>query len=207
MAFYAYREKTFNILIERVEKNGKDLVIHEAWYDETIDTYFPLPHHLLPDERDKQAVLTFLACGDAVGYIHEMLKVMLNGPIPFSNLATTASDPLIGIYSEIFEESIRTKTHQRNVTLIRGDGSSDTVMIRHEVISLSLKNEELYFLDIAGAQHGYYDSVYPWDQYVESRVFALGKSEVFGQTQKSLLSDETCSRLTAAGGGEDNAQG
>ena len=112
MAFYAYREKTFDILIERVEKNGTDLVIHEALYDKTIDLYFQFPHHLLPDERDKQAVLTFLTCGDAVGYMHEMLKVMLNGPLPFPKLATTTSDPLIGICSEIFEGSIRTKPHQ-----------------------------------------------------------------------------------------------
>ncbi|CAD6592031.1 MAG: hypothetical protein ASARMPREDX12_005580 [Alectoria sarmentosa] len=182
MAFYAYREEIFDILIERVEKNGKDLVIHEMLYDKTINTYFPFPHHLLSDERDKQAVLTVLTCADAVGYMHEMLKVMLNG-----------------IYSEIFEESIRTKPHPRNVTVIRGDGSSDTVIIRHEVISLSLKNEERYVLDIAGAQHGCYDSVYPLDQYVQSRVLAVRKIEAFGQTQKFLLSDETCSRLTVVG--------
>ncbi|CAF9940758.1 MAG: hypothetical protein ALECFALPRED_008852 [Alectoria fallacina] len=124
---------------------------------------------------------------------------MLNGPLPLPNLATTTSDLLIGTYSEIFEEFIETKPHQRNVTLIQGDGSSDTVIIRHEVISLSPKNEQLYILDIAGAQHGCYDSVYPWNHYVESRVLALGKPEAFGQTQKDLLSDETCSRLTAAG--------
>ena len=168
-------------------------------YDKTIETYFPFPHHLLPAERDKQAVLTFLACGDAVGYMHEMLKVMLNGPLPFPKLPAITSDPLIGIYSKIFEKSVSTKPHQRNVTLIRGDGLSDTGMMWHEVISLSLKNGEIYVLDIAGAQHGYHDSVFPGDQYVESRVLAFGKSEAFGQTQKYLLSDETCSRLTVIG--------
>lgn len=97
MAFYAYREHTFDLLIERVEKNGKDLLIYEASYGKTQECYFQFPDHLLPDERDKQAVLTYLTCGDAVGYMHELFKTLLDGearvPCLLACLAATLFSP------------------------------------------------------------------------------------------------------------------
>ena len=78
MAFYVFREKVYDQKIERVEKKGNSLFLYEGYYEDDR-VILPFPHHLLPNEPDKQAALTFLTCSDAIGYLHELFRTMLKG--------------------------------------------------------------------------------------------------------------------------------
>ncbi len=77
LLFYTYREIVFDKLIVKVERKGNEISLYEGEYED--DCFIPFPAALFPDEREKQAVLTYLACGDALGYLHEVLKIMLKG--------------------------------------------------------------------------------------------------------------------------------
>ena len=79
--FYVWREIVFDILIAKVEKKGKELVLYEGVYGAS-DCFVPFPDSLIPDENDKKAVLAYLACGDAYGYLDVVLKLMLGGVTP-----------------------------------------------------------------------------------------------------------------------------
>ena len=77
-AFYLFREFTYEQNIESVAGKGGSLFLHEGRYiDDRI--FYPFPHHLLPQERDKQAALTYLTCGEAIAYMHGLLRTMLKG--------------------------------------------------------------------------------------------------------------------------------
>ena len=55
--------------------------------------------------------------------------------------------------------------------MIRRNGNQDhSDQIVHDILRATLKNGEMFALDIAGAQHGYYESVTPWHQFMDSRV-------------------------------------
>ena len=77
-AFYMFREFTYEQNIERMADKDASLVLYEGRYlDDRI--FYPFPHHLLPQERDKQATLTYLTCGEAIAYMHGLLRTMLKG--------------------------------------------------------------------------------------------------------------------------------
>lgn len=60
-----------------MEKKENEILLYEGSYD--VDCFVPFPTALFPDECDKQAILTYMACGDAIGYMHEVLKSMIKG--------------------------------------------------------------------------------------------------------------------------------
>lgn len=46
-------------------------------------------------------------------------------------------------------------SHQRlKVRLFRGDGQGDLALYQHEALQVTLKNGEVYIVDLAGAQYG-----------------------------------------------------
>lgn len=53
----------------------------------------------------------------------------------------------------------------------------DRTDVPHDILKATLKNGEIYALDIAGAQHGHYDSVTPWVKYDQLRIKKLKSSE------------------------------
>lgn len=81
MAFYIFREKTYDQNITRVEKKENSLFLYDGYYDDDkmLTPFIPFPHNLITEEQDKQAALTFLTCGDAVAYMHDFFKIMLKG--------------------------------------------------------------------------------------------------------------------------------
>ena len=66
----------------------------------------------------------------------------------------------------------------RPLKMIRPNGP-DNGDYCHEIIQIRLKSGEIYAVDITGAQHGYYESVYPWEQHLQARVRLFG---LFGKT-------------------------
>ena len=85
-AWYAYRQRLFDILIEKIEKRGEDIYIWEGQYKlEQILAAFPA--ELFSDLKDKQGILTFLACSDGMAYMHDMMKRAIEGePSPVVHL-------------------------------------------------------------------------------------------------------------------------
>lgn len=77
LLFYMYREIVFDKLIAKVEKKENEILLYEGFYED--DCIIPFPAAYFPGEREKQAMLTYMACDDAVGYMHEVLKVMVKG--------------------------------------------------------------------------------------------------------------------------------
>lgn len=78
--FYVYRKVAFDKLIIRVEREGNSLILYEGEYlGQHEQCFIPFPATLLPDENEKLAVLTYLACGDAYMYMDVILKTMLEG--------------------------------------------------------------------------------------------------------------------------------
>ena len=77
-AFYVFREFTYEQNIERMANKSDSLWLYEGIYDDDR-IFYPFPHHLLPQERDKQATLTYLTCGEAIAYMHGLLRTMLKG--------------------------------------------------------------------------------------------------------------------------------
>lgn len=77
--FYMYREIVFDKSIVIAEKKGNEIILCKPYYDDTDECFFPFPNKFIPNEKDKKAVLTYLACGDAYAYMDVLLKMMLKG--------------------------------------------------------------------------------------------------------------------------------
>lgn len=82
--FYVYREIAFDKLIVKVERMEGELRVFEGLYQDEI--FPPFPKALIKDENEKKAVLTYLACCDACGYMDVAIKTMLCGKLPQSQL-------------------------------------------------------------------------------------------------------------------------
>ncbi|KAL2053992.1 hypothetical protein ABVK25_005531 [Lepraria finkii] len=52
------------------------------------------------------------------------------------------------------------------------------------IIQVTLKNSDNYAVSITGAQYGHYDSVIPWDLYVESRVDSIQEVQTLGSIKE-----------------------
>jgi len=80
--FYIYREKVFDKLVVRVEEKNGEVYTHEGIYNRPVsfvDYFLPFPKDLVPKKEDRQGLLTYLACSDAVGWMHDMIKHVLAG--------------------------------------------------------------------------------------------------------------------------------
>lgn len=75
-----FRENVFDKHLKRIESNGEDLILHEHLYV-TDDIVFPFPDNMISDARDKEAILSYLACNDAMGYMHKLIGKLLYGEI------------------------------------------------------------------------------------------------------------------------------
>lgn len=68
----------------KVERTEGELRLFEGLYQDEI--FLPFPKALIKDENEKKAVLTYHACGDAYGHMDVLLKAMLSGKLPHSQL-------------------------------------------------------------------------------------------------------------------------
>ena len=75
--FYGYREVVFEKLIDKVEREGLNLHCYEGQYEWRI--LVPFPATLFPNQRDREAILTYRACNDAFAFLHTMIKAFFKG--------------------------------------------------------------------------------------------------------------------------------
>ncbi|KAL8733122.1 MAG: hypothetical protein Q9166_002314 [cf. Caloplaca sp. 2 TL-2023] len=169
--FYIYREIAFDKLILKVERKEGEMILYEGMYKDLV--FIPFPASLFKDDKEKKAMLTYLACGDAWGYMDVLLKTMLNG-----------------ISSKLSDITLKLKRkHPLKLRMINPRNEEDLNDYRHEVMKVELKDGSTFIVDLAGAQYGYLVPVMPYDAYLE--LVAEDKSNVterpFGN-QRLLLS-------------------
>lgn len=75
-AFLIYREKVFERLFTKVHEKDGILYLTES---PSIDVLEPFPEELVKNRRDREAVLTHLASMDALGWMNNLIKIMLEG--------------------------------------------------------------------------------------------------------------------------------
>jgi hypothetical protein len=82
--FYIYREIVFDNLILKIEKRGDGkMYLHGGPYYTSLESQFDIlakfPSDLCENERDKQAILAYLACNEASAWMYEMIRYFLLG--------------------------------------------------------------------------------------------------------------------------------
>ena len=130
------------------ESSPKFNILYEGFYDDDR-VFFPFPDHLLPREQDKQAALTFLACGEAIAYMHELFRIMLKGwsaiahsPTPF--IIHRPTHKRKGTCIHIVEIPIKVRPPERLLKMIRP--IPDNYDYWHEIIHVTLKSGEEYVI-------------------------------------------------------------
>ena len=63
---------------------------------------------------------------------------------------------------------------KRRTTLIPPNGVvSNNARVSHMILQVKLQNDELYAIDISGAQYGFREPIYPWHIYEKSRIASM----------------------------------
>ncbi|KAL9003550.1 MAG: hypothetical protein Q9188_003591 [Gyalolechia gomerana] len=170
--FYVYREVVFDKHIVKAERKGNEMILYEGRYEEC---FVPFPSSLFPDEKEKKAVLTYLACGDAYAYMDAVLKTMLEG-----------------ISSKLVEAPVKLRvTNPLKIRIFFVTGKEDIHEYQHEIVIVTLKDGSAYVIDLAGAQYGYHEPAMPIKAYERSRALKvwLNKSQSFGY-QRRVAKDQ-----------------
>ena len=76
LAFFAFHEAVFDKNITNVKFEPDHITIHDGFYGEE-ELLFPFPHHHFSSPKDKQAMLAFSACSDALAFVEKVLLKML----------------------------------------------------------------------------------------------------------------------------------
>ena len=76
--FLIYREIVFEKLFSKIEESNGLLLLTESQYAHD-DVFVPCPEALVKTKLDRQVILTHLTCNDALGWVHEFIKDMLEG--------------------------------------------------------------------------------------------------------------------------------
>jgi len=78
LAFYVFREVTFNTQIGAFERLGHNLILHGISYSEN-QSLVPFPRHKIRNENDIRAILGHRCAGAALIFMDQMIKTMLQG--------------------------------------------------------------------------------------------------------------------------------
>jgi hypothetical protein len=79
--FYLYREKLFDRLIDRIKLRDGKSYIHEGHYPPRLtehDSLKPFPASICKDPLDKKALLVHISCDDAVAWMADITKQILD---------------------------------------------------------------------------------------------------------------------------------
>ncbi|KAE9380047.1 hypothetical protein N431DRAFT_315648, partial [Stipitochalara longipes BDJ] len=163
--FYIYKEKIFlmKILSVKVMENGDinlkmdnmDNMTQISMMPTFAELFQKFPGNKCGSRGARKAVLTFGSGTDAVAWMHDMVKHMLKG-----------------IAVKIEEISVEPQNHKRQVINLdhQPEQSQGGFKAYHDILKVEIKNGEVYALDLAGAQFGYYDPITPWEEYATTRV-------------------------------------
>jgi hypothetical protein len=77
--FYAFREMTFTFKITKIEKAVDTLHMYQTRTGIADIPIFPFPDHLVPETRDKQALLAYLSCTESLSSLTGLVRKALEG--------------------------------------------------------------------------------------------------------------------------------
>lgn len=189
-AFYAYRERTFDLLVKKVEKRGNKIHVWEGWYAPG-QGFAKFPVAMVPDQADKKALLTHLACSDANAYMYNLIRESLEGQSARTLFHLSTSEHadfctcMIGIHLGIKEINLRAKDDRR-IIFYDYFGLRDNADYVHQVFKITLKSGSEYALDLTSIQYGYAEPVVPWDRYLRERVTTIMQINEFGYANKFI---------------------
>ncbi|MCJ1472581.1 hypothetical protein MMC13_001230 [Lambiella insularis] len=178
--FLLFREVGFDKLYTKIEERdefvkGDKLLLYlsEGVYDED-DILIPFPEDLVFDKEDRQAVLTYAACGDAPSFLHDFVAIMLES-----------------FHARIEEVEFHARNHRRSAVRIIPNGIDrrDSRNGPHMVFKVSLPNGEVFALDIASGQHGFYDAIVPWHAISSHRILRIQSKQPFGTEKAEIEQD------------------
>jgi hypothetical protein len=101
---------------------------------------------------------------------------------------------LTGTHKSIEEVAIGFKDSTREIELSsEGSGPRMTILCQpqagvcHEILKVTIKGGRAYAVDIAGAQFGVYEPVWPWDKYAGCHIQSVEYQEEFGARKKVFI--------------------
>jgi hypothetical protein len=193
--FYRYREAMFDRYLVRKETKGDTTFLYEGWYPHVtsqMDMLIPFPHELVTTDEEKKALLAHLACTDAVGWMHDIVKHFLKGWISRQTHCKIITNQLLDIVVEITEIETKTQNRKFQLKTVAINGQIDDEDYPHSIFMVKLKHGGgLYALDLTGAQFGYHQPVVPFVEYSENRAESVWGFESFGSMKQKLLREKS----------------
>ena len=87
----------------------------------------------------------------------------------------------IGLYSKLEEvEMLLTNCLLRVLTVSEAATHPEPPRNRHCVYKVTMKNGQMWAIDVTGAQYGYLDTLCPWSQYERERCDKIDSIRAFG---------------------------
>ncbi|KAL8994046.1 MAG: hypothetical protein Q9169_005888 [Polycauliona sp. 2 TL-2023] len=184
--FYVYREIAFDKLIVKVKRTKGQLWLFEGQYQDEI--LVPFPEALIKDENEKKAVLTYLACGDAYGYLDVLLKTMLAATA--TRLRQNASLPSAGVSTNFAEINFKLRAKfPLKLRLFYDALNEDRFEYQHEALKVRLKDGSVHVIDLAGSQYGHNVPAMPYDTYLKTMAAdgTIPTEHPFGSQRQNMV--------------------
>ena len=84
--------------------------------------------------------------------------------------------------------TVKIKNVKLRIKLVTTSHGIDARIPNHHVLKITLKNDEVFALDMTGPQFGWRECIMDWDKFSESRVQSVKEVRAFGTSAKSNLS-------------------
>ncbi|KAK0101889.1 hypothetical protein ONS95_001299 [Cadophora gregata] len=176
--FLIFREITWcQLKISAVTKNGNDLIVHGKKMQNACwpQGYFAFPSKLVPEVDDRNALLCFLACREAIPW-----------EIEFAD----------GLLGAMVKETTRIrhwhKKGNRNMRLVQPSPGAliNGANLCHEMIKLTLHSGESYAFDVTGFQYGYPNPITPWNEYRRERLLGQIEANIAPKARELVRVDD-----------------
>lgn len=184
--YYTFKRHAWKWVIERVEKKDNTWLVFDGIFrDKSI--VVPFPDAMFRDAKDQEIIMSYTSCNSAVAFLHRLFGDTLNGksgPVHEESATCSNTDMTTDMYSKVDEVTVRVKNNKLQIVWI-GHQRVDARTYLHNVLRVTLNNDEVYALDITGAQFGWRGStVMPWSTFLENRVDIVKEVRKFGETAR-----------------------
>ena len=146
-----------------------DILDPRGWTGESI--FYPFPGTVVPGnvgDDVQRAILCDMACSDVLAVGLGMIKALLLRmffPSRQLSLLLTEFFTSLAVCQDICEATLRMKD-PAIVTFVETEGGNWL----HQVLRVKLACGEVYAVDITGAQYGWKEKLYTWNNYLRYRV-------------------------------------
>ncbi|KAI0995209.1 hypothetical protein K3495_g12973 [Podosphaera aphanis] len=163
--FYMYREQMFERDILGAEYLNGDLFVHydTRWrqINKPIDSLTRFPPEKFGSRIDQKAVLVHMACTDSLAWMHGLINHYIKDLVTsIHEIICQPQNSRRQLYSLDYDKK-----------LLNPNSSHEFLLVQLQVHPNTPSGpENLYALDLTGAQYGYYYPLEPWAEYQRNRV-------------------------------------